>query len=194
MSLLNEITEKKLTLKQTRTIITYPDGHCYVESRSSTLPEESIKKPYGYVVDNKPDDKPAKILTYLYFGSQDCCSREVIEKYSIVNILSIGIEAPCRCGEVTYHFLECLDLPETNIWEIVKKSVVVIENSVNNCENILVHCNAGVSRSASVIIGYLIYKHNFQFVNALEYVKSVHPSIQPNVGFLKQLEEHHLYI
>ncbi|KAL3269683.1 hypothetical protein HHI36_008743, partial [Cryptolaemus montrouzieri] len=187
MSLLAQLKEKRHSLKSIQTTIVYPDGRCYIECRSSALPVETINRPYGYVVDNKPDDKPAKILNHLYLGSQDCCKKEILEEHHITNVLSVGIQAPCVYDGITYHFLNCLDLPETNIWEIIKNSVSVIRNSVMKCENILVHCNAGVSRSASIVIGYLILEQKFDYVDAFDYVHSIRPCIKPNEGFLKQL-------
>ncbi|XP_045473934.1 dual specificity protein phosphatase 19-like [Harmonia axyridis] len=194
MSFLNDLLKCRRNLKPTETLITHVDGQCLIESRSTTLPVKIERKPYGFIVDNKPDDKPAKILDYLYLGSQDCCSKEVLQAYNITNILSIGIKTPIEDPDIKCHYLECLDLPETNIWNIINSSVTVIKNSVNNCESILVHCNAGISRSASVVIGYLVLEHNYNFLNAFEHVRSARPVVNPNNGFMKQLREYHLYI
>ncbi|XP_044754130.1 dual specificity protein phosphatase 19-like [Coccinella septempunctata] len=194
MSFLADLVERKNNLKPTETVITFANGQCLKESRAMTLPVQIEKKPFGFIVDNKPDDKPAKILEYLYLGSQDCCSKEVLQAYDISNILSIGIEAPLQDDNIKNQFLECLDLPETNIWNTIKTSVEVIRKSVNNCESILVHCNAGISRSASVVIGYLMLEYNYSFDNAYEHVRSARPVIRPNDGFMKQLKNYHLYI
>lgn len=194
MSFLTDLQKGKRNLKSTETVITYVDGKCLRESRAMTLPVEIERKPYGFVVDNKPDDKPAKILDYLYLGSQDCCSKEALQNHNISNILSIGVEAPLEDNtNINSFFLECLDLPETNIWNTIKKSAVVI-NSVKKCESILVHCNAGISRSASVVIGYLMLEYNYSFLKAFEHVRSARSVIRPNDGFMKQLREYHLYI
>lgn len=51
----------------------------------------------------------------------------------------------------------------------------------------LVHCVAGVSRSASLVCAYLIKYDAMSLRQAYQYVKAVRPIIRPNVGFWKQL-------
>lgn len=45
----------------------------------------------------------------------------------------------------------------------------------------------GVSRSASVIVAYLIRKNNWNPEKALAKLKRKHPIAKPNLGFLYQL-------
>jgi hypothetical protein len=54
---------------------------------------------------------------------------------------------------------------------------------------VLVHCKAGISRSASVVMGYLLYKNpDMSVAEALAMIKVARPVAQPNPGFLSQLE------
>lgn len=52
---------------------------------------------------------------------------------------------------------------------------------------ILVHCNAGISRSSAVIIAYLIKYHSMGYQQALSQVRKNRPSARPNAGFEAQL-------
>lgn len=52
---------------------------------------------------------------------------------------------------------------------------------------ILVHCVAGVSRSASMVIAYLMKYKNLNLHDAFNYVHSIRPVIRPNNGFFHQL-------
>ena len=52
---------------------------------------------------------------------------------------------------------------------------------------VLVHCLAGVSRSATVVIGYLMWKNMLPFHQARRHVAAVRPWIRPNAGFQQQL-------
>ena len=52
---------------------------------------------------------------------------------------------------------------------------------------VLVHCYAGVSRSASVVIAYLMNQHGMSLKDAYQYVKNKRYFIKPNEGFRKQL-------
>jgi len=51
----------------------------------------------------------------------------------------------------------------------------------------LVHCVAGVSRSASLCMIYLVKYERMTLRQAYHYVKSARPIIRPNVGFWKQM-------
>ncbi len=47
---------------------------------------------------------------------------------------------------------------------------------------------AGASRSATIVIAYLMWNKKWKFEQALNYVKLKRPIICPNDGFLKQLK------
>ncbi len=49
------------------------------------------------------------------------------------------------------------------------------------------HCMAGVSRSATAVIGYLMWKNGIPFHEAWRHVTAVRPWINPNSGFRRQL-------
>lgn len=51
---------------------------------------------------------------------------------------------------------------------------------------ILVHCAVGVSRSATLVLAYLMLYHHLTLVEAIKKVKD-HRGIIPNRGFLRQL-------
>lgn len=52
---------------------------------------------------------------------------------------------------------------------------------------VLVHCNAGVSRAAAIVIGFLMSSEEIEFTSAFSLVKDARPSICPNHGFIEQL-------
>uniref|UniRef100_A0A2I3M085 Dual specificity phosphatase 19 n=1 Tax=Papio anubis TaxID=9555 RepID=A0A2I3M085_PAPAN len=52
---------------------------------------------------------------------------------------------------------------------------------------VLVHCNAGVSRAAAIVIGFLMNSEQTSFTSAFSLVKNARPSICPNSGFMEQL-------
>ena len=53
--------------------------------------------------------------------------------------------------------------------------------------NVLCHCLAGVSRSATLVIAYLMKKNKWKFAKALEFVRDKRRIVHPNQGFVRQL-------
>jgi len=59
---------------------------------------------------------------------------------------------------------------------------------------VLVHCMAGVSRSSTVVISYLMSRQNMTYEQAYKQVKSVRRIIQPNEGFVRQLKHYEKHL
>ncbi|CAK9296580.1 unnamed protein product [Gordionus sp. m RMFG-2023] len=51
----------------------------------------------------------------------------------------------------------------------------------------LVHCMVGASRSATLVLAYLMKHRKMSLAQAYYYLKRIRPIIRPNVGFIKQL-------
>ncbi|GLV34206.1 MAP kinase-specific phosphatase [Carabus blaptoides fortunei] len=191
MSFLQNLQTRKTALKRTETLVTCVDGTRYIEKHSSCTNIDEIvplEATTGFVIDTAPDAIPAMVVPNLYVGSQDCCAPDVLFAYGIKVVLSVGIESPHKVPAVMYTHVECLDLPETKLSHVITRCNAVITSAMNECNNILVHCNAGVSRSAAVIIGYLMLEMKMPYNDAYQLLKSVRSCVQPNPGFVKQLK------
>lgn len=53
----------------------------------------------------------------------------------------------------------------------------------------LVHCYAGVSRSVTIVVAYIMKKYNWNVDEALNFVKEKRVVAKPNDGFMKQLKQ-----
>lgn len=181
-------------LKFSKIKVIQADGSTFIEDSKGQTKTKVSNTEYGFVVDTKPDSIPAEVANNLFIGSQDCVDVKIIHKYNIKYILSIGIPLPnidftCLSYEISSKYILCLDLPETKLSEICKESNLFIKSSLKNNDGaVLVHCNAGVSRSVSVIIGYLMLELHYNFDDAYKLVKNVRPCCQPNIGFINQLK------
>lgn len=197
MSFLDNLQEMRKTLRPTDTVITTVDGKRYLKKANTRLTDDLIqleKDLLGFVIDNKPDETPACIVeNFLYLGSQDACTDDTLLKYKISYVLSVGVEMPTTISpliDVKNLYVPCLDLIETNLNdEILDNSFRFIEECRRMKKGrVLIHCNAGVSRSASVTIAYLIKYHKMSYNDAYDHVKMLRPCIQPNDGFRRQLK------
>lgn len=184
MSLENLVKEKRLHLKPCKTVVTNMLGQRYQE-----VDGEKKELPAGipFVIDNKPDLKISQIISGLYLSSQDpVASKEILQEYNIRHILSVGIDVMEKFDGIKYYYCDLLDLPESDLIAAVKKCIKIIHENRN--ENILVHCNAGVSRSPAIIISYLMTAEKLLYNDAYEKVRKLRNCIKPNEGFVKQLK------
>jgi protein-tyrosine phosphatase len=60
------------------------------------------------------------------------------------------------------------------------KAAEVINNAVNTNTPILVHCAAGVSRSSTAVIAYLMNYHGVTWTKSLEKLRKERPAINPH--------------
>ncbi len=65
-----------------------------------------------------------------------------------------------------------------------------IDRSIQGNGNILIHCMAGISRSASLTIYYLMKKYSVSYDEAYNYVKNKRKIIDPNSCFKLQLQSY----
>jgi protein-tyrosine phosphatase len=86
---------------------------------------------------------------------------------------------------ITYYDINILDHPDQNILQFFDSVFRKIDTL--RYGNILVNCQAGISRSASMIIGYLIRK-GFSYDQSYNMIKKARHIINPNHGFVDQLK------
>jgi len=68
-----------------------------------------------------------------------------------------------------------------------EKAHSFIDDAVKNEKCVLVHCQAGVSRSASIVISYIMKRNKISFEEARNIVRQARPLIRPNFMFTEQL-------
>ncbi|UJR24659.1 hypothetical protein I4U23_006033 [Adineta vaga] len=142
---------------------------------------------------------PSCITSDLYLGSSMCRNERILTLLNITHVISFS-DYSVRKIEIdnikTIHW-QISDSLSSNLLEIFPLAVQWISKSINDEHGtVLVHCDQGVSRSASIIIAYLLSSNgNFHTVNdAFNYVKSKRDVIKPNLSFLRQLEEYLIFI
>lgn len=64
-------------------------------------------------------------------------------------------------------------------------AVYMLDQLLERHDKVLVHCHAGVSRSASVVATYISHKNGISFEGALDWVKKKRPEIYPSSHLIK---------
>lgn len=126
---------------------------------------------------------PNHIYISDYFTAQNYA---LLEMYGIRQILTIGKELPTHTTDKfkTMH-ISLDDHPNENITAYFQDAHAFIRQAPT-----LIHCYAGISRSASLVIAYLISHLNMSLDDAITYCKKRRPRINPNHGFIQQLKEY----
>ncbi|KAK9410787.1 dual specificity protein phosphatase 19 [Crotalus adamanteus] len=122
----------------------------------------------GYVQDLSLDLQIGVIKSWLLLGSQDAAhDLETMKKYKVTHVLNVayGVENAFP-NDFTYKTIPVLDLPETDITSCFPECFEFIEQIKLKGGVVLVHCNAGVSRAAAIIIGFLMYSEGLNFAMA----------------------------
>ena len=83
--------------------------------------------------------------------------------------------------------LPMCDTANFELKSVLLEAIEFVSEAVNGGRAILVHCHAGISRSASVVIAYLMASQKMKFHTAFETVRSRRSQVCPNMGFCGQL-------
>lgn len=93
-----------------------------------------------------------------------------------------------RASLFTQNLIIIDDVPEADLLAHLTPACDWIERCLaNNDGNVLVHCHMGQSRSAAVVVAYLMRRENIGVERAIERVKRRRSVVRVNVGFWKQL-------
>ena len=84
--------------------------------------------------------------------------------------------------------LDLLDYPGQDMSDAFKKANRFIYQQHSLGRSVLVHCHAGVSRSVSIVIAYLMQLSGKPYQVVAQIVKRHRPEANPNSGFQSQLQ------
>ncbi|ROL54037.1 Dual specificity protein phosphatase 26 [Anabarilius grahami] len=119
-------------------------------------------------------------------------NRKELIKLGITHILNCA-QSKWRGGaehyagmNITYHGIEAHDSPSFDMSVNFYPASEFIHRALSTGGTVLVHCAVGVSRSATLVLAYLMIRQNMTLVEAIKTVKD-HRGVTPNRGFLRQL-------
>jgi len=87
----------------------------------------------------------------------------------------------------TYKKIKVLDNADTDLSQYFADCFAFIDETLLSGGKVFVHCVAGRSRSATIVIAWLMKSRGFSLDSAMEHCQAVRPNVQPNFGFMAQL-------
>ncbi|XP_016105662.1 serine/threonine/tyrosine-interacting protein A [Sinocyclocheilus grahami] len=140
-----------------------------------------------------------EILPGLFLGPYSAAMKSklsMLEKQGITHIVCVrqDIEAnfikPNFPHKFRYLVLDIADNPVENIIRYFPMTKEFIDGCLETGGKVLVHGNAGISRSAALVIAYLMETFGVKYRDAFSHVQERRFCINPNVGFVHQLQEY----
>lgn len=106
----------------------------------------------------------------------------------VINVASELPDTPLpSTAPILYLRINISDRPNAELSKHFDEVADMIEEVRQNGGRTLIHCVAGISRSATLCLAYLMKYSGMTLREAFDHVKSIRPQIRPNTGFFQQL-------
>ncbi|XP_034033657.1 uncharacterized protein si:dkey-175m17.7 [Thalassophryne amazonica] len=132
------------------------------------------------------------ILPFLFLGNErDAQDLELLMRLNIGYVVNVTTHLPLyhHNSGLRYKRLPATDNSKQNLRQYFEEVFEFIEEAYQSGQGVLVHCQAGVSRSATIVIAYLMKHTLMTMTDAYKYVRSRRPVVSPNLNFMGQLLE-----
>ena len=141
-----------------------------------------------YKKDSNPIDH---IIDNIYLGDfRTADNIDILKEHNITHIINCAFNLPNKYPEqITYKRLELRDETDQPIIEKLEEAYQFIKE--NKDKNIFVHCVFGKSRSASVVIFYIMKEKKLNFIESKNFVKNIRQIVEPNSGFENELNRYY---
>ena len=130
----------------------------------------------------------------LFLGGQTAeeAPIERLQAKGITHVLQLGTNyvtmSPSHPEELTYLCIDIYDKDEVDFITALRKhkAVEFMDAAVQYPNRLLVHCQMGMSRSATTVIVFLMLRESLTFWDALVQTVSARRVVSPNPGFCRQ--------
>ncbi|XP_029633302.1 dual specificity protein phosphatase 7-like [Octopus sinensis] len=181
----------------------YPELSAFLDSetestiiglRNLSLSSESSYNLQDEESDTSPSDTsplPVQVLPNLFLGNaKNSQELSLLKQNGIKYILNVTANMPNmfeKDDSFKYMQIPINDHWSQNLSIFFPKAIEFIEEGLSQDYGVLVHCLAGISRSVTVTVAYLMQKMSITLNDAYDRVKKCKPNISPNINFMGQL-------
>lgn len=144
---------------------------------------------FKYLTKSMDCELPSKILEHIYLGSaQNSFNRNQLVQLNIKFVLNTAKECVNHYPN-DFHYLHCslLDSDVEDISSYFDTTFAFLENARKVDNVVLVHCFMGMSRSAAIVVAYVMKYKKWNLKTAYKFVREKRPIIDINIGFMYQL-------
>lgn len=146
---------------------------------------------------HRPNRYPkTEVLPNLFVGTHDNANKiSDPENWTVINVCRYEPHNKDKFKEYvrlsnfeTGNYIE--DWPTEPIHQHFASTRFIIKESMKQNIPVLVFCGAGVSRSVTIILSYLMKEKRMTFEEARDFLLKKRSIIYPNDGFIKQLKQY----
>lgn len=160
-----------------------------------SLDSSWVKQHYNEIFDEDYKDviDACCITPRVYLGSFRKGAKQFdgLKLLGITHILTVGNDmSPASFPtDFSYKIIKIDDHPDQDISKYFAECLTFLGEAIkeNVTNKILIHCMAGISRSATITIAFLMNNYRLSYVEAIERVRQRRWWIHPNRGFRKHL-------
>lgn len=120
-------------------------------------------------------------------------SKEFFNYIEPTHILNCAEElSPTYINPVICHKLPMIDDVDDEAIHQILEGASLLHKWISSNTTVLVHCRAGISRSATIILAWMILYAEYSYKDAFAHLRSVRPIVQPNEFYteiLKSLDQ-----
>ena len=129
------------------------------------------------------------VVEGLYIGQQSASENsERLHRLGVTLIVQAVVNVVVRFpDQFKYHLVEVIDDPNADLLRRLPSAVTLIYETMKAGNSVLVFCDDGRSRSAAIIIAYLMYVKRQSYSSAFALLRLKREKVRPNFGFTKQL-------
>ncbi len=119
-------------------------------------------------------------------GSMNTNKKYMLQNLNITHILVIGTDLLAHFpNDFIYKHVCIEDQEDENIAQYFESCYDFIMQATGP---VLVHCHAGMSRSATIVIYYLMRSLKLSYADAYSLCKTKRKCVGPNMAFIRQLQ------
>mmetsp|Transcript_30647 Transcript_30647/g.79596 ORF Transcript_30647/g.79596 Transcript_30647/m.79596 type:complete len:542 (+) Transcript_30647:49-1674(+) len=162
-------------------------------SKVLTVERERFAAEYPFLLGCSMSDMPPypnEILPgKLFLGSAVCTNSTALADLRITHVLSLLDRRMPSPGNVVHKLCRIADEETANLTPVMHEALPFIDDALARGGRLLVHCDRGASRSASVVAAHLMQRCGLDASAALQKLRECRPCVSPNRGFRKQLAD-----
>lgn len=190
----DEVAMESVDLTTEADVISNPNvqnNTCLMSVGFTPLPD-SLKNQYWEV-----EDDMSQVVDRVYLGTyKGSLDKKALLDTGISHIVqAIEVEENPYGSDFVYLNVTVRDVKEQDLEQYFDMVADFIQNALRKSETnkVFLHCGSGISRSAALVIAYLMkyeQKFNYNFRKAYNYLKKRRIQVKPNKGFKLQLQSY----